>query len=110
MQELDLPTIEGPDASYVRLVSSDNHNFLIPKDLAFASDTIRTMFEGPGAFMETETNTVHLKTIPSHILQKVCHYFAYRYQYQDLEEEFPDFEIQEEMALDLYIATHFLEC
>lgn len=55
---------EGPDAMYVKLVSSDGYEFIIKKEYALMSGTIRAMLSGPGQFMENETNVINLREIP----------------------------------------------
>ncbi|TKR96739.1 hypothetical protein L596_010717 [Steinernema carpocapsae] len=37
---------EGPDAEYVKLVSSDGHEFFIRRELAVTSGTIKAMLSG----------------------------------------------------------------
>ena len=39
---------EGPDAMYVKLISSDEHEFVIKRDHALTSGTIKAMLSGPG--------------------------------------------------------------
>ena len=39
---------EGPDAMYVKLVSSDRHEFIVKREHALTSGTIRAMLSGPG--------------------------------------------------------------
>lgn len=39
---------EGPFAMYVRLISSDGHEFIIKKEHALTSATIKAMLSGPG--------------------------------------------------------------
>lgn len=39
---------EGPDAMYVKLISSDGHEFIIKRDHALTSGTIKAMLSGPG--------------------------------------------------------------
>ena len=41
---------EGPDAMYVKLVSSDGHEFIVKRDHALTSGTIKAMLSGPGKF------------------------------------------------------------
>ncbi|VDN16315.1 unnamed protein product, partial [Dibothriocephalus latus] len=38
---------EGPDAMYVKLVSSDEHEFYIKREFALTSGTIKAMLSGP---------------------------------------------------------------
>lgn len=39
---------EGPDALYVKLISSDGMEFIIKKEHALTSGTIKAMLSGPG--------------------------------------------------------------
>ena len=39
---------EGPDAMYVKLVSHDGHEFIIKREYALTSGTIKAMLSGPG--------------------------------------------------------------
>uniref|UniRef100_A0AC35UBX8 Elongin-C n=1 Tax=Rhabditophanes sp. KR3021 TaxID=114890 RepID=A0AC35UBX8_9BILA len=104
------PIVEGPDANYVKLVSSDKHTFYLPKDLALTSSTIKAMLSGPGCSAENETNTVNFRELPSHVLQKVCHYFLYKSRYTNSPAEIPEFHVSAELSLDLLMAANFLDC
>ena len=55
---------EGVDSMYVRLVSSDGHQFIVKRDYALTSGTIKSMLSGPGQFAENETNEVTFREIP----------------------------------------------
>jgi len=101
---------DGPDAAYVKLVSSDGHEFIIRKDYALMSGTIRAMLSGPGQYAENESNEVNFREIPSHALQKVCHYFMYKVRYTNSPTEIPEFYVAPEMALELLMAGNFLDC
>uniref|UniRef100_A0A0N4V4M9 Elongin-C n=1 Tax=Enterobius vermicularis TaxID=51028 RepID=A0A0N4V4M9_ENTVE len=91
---------EGPDAAYVKLISSDGHEFIIKKNLALTSGTIKAMLSGPGAYAEND----------SHVLQKVCQYFAYKVRFTNSATEIPEFHIAPEVALELLMAANFLDC
>ncbi|XP_071837395.1 elongin-C [Apostichopus japonicus] len=101
---------EGPDAMYVKLVSSDGHEFIVKRDHALTSGTIKAMLSGPGQFAENETNEVHFKEIPSHVLCKVCTYFTYKFRYTNSSTEIPEFPIKPDIALELLMAANFLDC
>ena len=45
---------EGPNAMYVKLISSDDHEFIINRDYALTSGTIKAMLSGPGKILEPE--------------------------------------------------------
>ncbi|XP_051625137.1 elongin-C isoform X3 [Manacus candei] len=44
---------EGPDAMYVKLISSDGHEFIVKREHALTSGTIKAMLSGPGATSPT---------------------------------------------------------
>ncbi|XP_060844835.1 elongin-C-like [Rhopalosiphum padi] len=101
---------EGPDAMYIKLVSSDGHEFVIKRKLAMISNTIKAMLSGPGQFSENETNVIHFREIPSHVLQKVCMYFAYKDPYTNCPDPAPEFPIPAEISVELLMAANFLDC
>lgn len=101
---------EGPTAMYVKLISSDDHEFIINRDYALTSGTIKAMLSGPGQFSENETNEVNFREIPSHVLAKVCTYFMYKVRYTNSSTEIPEFPIAPEIALELLMAANFLDC
>lgn len=39
---------EGPESMYVKLISSDGHEFIVKREMALMSGTIRAMLSGPG--------------------------------------------------------------
>ena len=40
----------GPEAMYVKLISSDDHEFIIKREHALTSGTIKSMLSGPGEY------------------------------------------------------------
>ncbi|KAK2111058.1 hypothetical protein P7K49_010804 [Saguinus oedipus] len=100
---------EGPDAMYVKLISSDGHEFIVKREHALTSGTIKAMLSGPGQFAENETNEVNFREIPSHVLSKVCMYFRYKVRYTNSSTEIPEFPIAPEIALQLLTAANFLD-
>jgi len=101
---------EGPDAMYVKLISSDGHEFIVKREHALTSGTIKAMLSGPGQFAENETNEVNFREIPSHVLQKVCMFFTYTVRFKNSSTEIPEFPIAPEIALELLMAANFLDC
>ncbi|KAH9637364.1 hypothetical protein HF086_011977 [Spodoptera exigua] len=55
---------EGPNAMYVKLISSDGHEFIVKREHALTSGTIKAMLSGPGQFAENEANEVNFREIP----------------------------------------------
>ena len=56
--------VEGPYSQYVRLISSDGHSFVVRREHALTSGTIKAMLSGPGQYAENEANEVHFREIP----------------------------------------------
>ena len=55
---------EGENSEYIKLISADFHEFIIKRQYANVSSTIKAMLSGPGYFTENETNEVCFKEIP----------------------------------------------
>ena len=101
--------IEGPDSMYVKLIASDGQEFVIKREHALISPVIEAMLKGPGQPEENEANEVRFREIPSHILAKVCEYFAYKARYAN-STQIPEFPIERVIALELLMAASFLQC
>lgn len=100
---------EGPDSMYIKLISSDGHEFIIKREFALASTSIRIMLSGPCHYAENEVN---LKDMSSHVLQRVCEYLAYKARYSDSIERAPDipeFPLSTESAMDVLMAGLYLD-
>ena len=65
-----MSSLTGPNAGFIKIISCDNHEFLIKREVALTSGTIKAMLSGPGTFQENETNEIHFQEIPSHVLSK----------------------------------------
>ncbi|KAI6209190.1 Elongin-C [Aphelenchoides besseyi] len=87
----DRSSTRGPDATHVKLISSDHHEFIIRRDLALTSNTIKAMLSGPGQYTENESN-------------------EYKVRYTNSATEIPEFAITPEVALELLMAANFLDC
>ncbi|XP_037595214.1 elongin-C-like [Cebus imitator] len=101
---------EGPDAMYVKLISSDRHEFIVKREHALTSGMVKAMLSGPGQFAENETNEVNFRGIPSHVLSKVCMYFTYNVRYTNSATEISKFPVTPEISLELLVAANFLDC
>ena len=47
-EKSDVGGVEGPEAMYVKLIASDGHEFIMKRDHALTSGTIKNMLSGPG--------------------------------------------------------------
>ncbi|CAF0852336.1 unnamed protein product [Rotaria sp. Silwood1] len=104
------PNNAVPNDMYVKLISSDEHEFYVKRDLALTSQTIKAMLSGPGQYAENETNVIHFRSISSQVLARICSYFAYKARYSNSTIEIPEFPIAPEQALELLMAANFLDC
>uniref|UniRef100_T1J8Y9 Elongin-C n=1 Tax=Strigamia maritima TaxID=126957 RepID=T1J8Y9_STRMM len=100
----------GSDSRCIKLMSKNDQKFIILRDHAIQSETIKAMLSGPGMFAETEVNEVKFREIDSQILEEVCKYLAYKKKYHESEVPIPDFPIHLGIVLDLLMAANFLAC
>ena len=99
--------LNGANSLYVKLVSRDEHEFIIKRELAEKSRVLKNMLRCPGG--GPSNNTVYLHMIPSGVLQKMCNYLMYQKQYLKKQGEIEEFEIKPEDALDLMYVAGFFE-
>ena len=94
---------------YVKLVSAEGHEFFVERKIAMAgSGTIRTMLEGH--FRESNENLIRFPDISSRILERVVGYIYYKAQHSQSTSRIPEFPIEPEIALELLIASKYLDC
>jgi transcription elongation factor B subunit 1 len=63
-----------------------------------------------GNFQETESRTVHLAEIPARVLEKCCQYFYFKLRYANTPaKSVPEFKVPPEMALELLMASNYLD-
>ncbi|CAB4377675.1 POZ domain-containing protein [Rhizophagus irregularis] len=101
---------DKPSTDYVKLISKDGFEFIIERNAALASGTIKNMLSSPGQFMESEQNEVHFRDITAVILEKVCQYLYYKVRYTGSQTEIPQFQIEPNQALELLMTADFLDC
>lgn len=94
----------------VKLISSDGFSFIIERKCALASGTIKNMLSSPGQFTESQSNEIHFKDIKGIILEKICKYLYYKVAYTNVTVDVPEFVIEPELALELLMASDFLDC
>lgn len=93
-------------AEYITLVSSDGFEFIIAKDAAMVSGTLKNMLSS--TFRETEERKIKLQEMDGRLLGKVVEYLHYNIKYRDAV-DVPEFNIPTEMALELLVASDFLD-
>eukprot|EP00536_Pseudo-nitzschia_multiseries_P009371 jgi/Psemu1/242057/estExt_Genewise1.C_2600014 len=94
---------------YVKLVSAEGHEIFVDRAIATgASATIRTMLEGQ--FREAQDNVIRFPDIATSILERVVRYMHYKSKYSNAGSRIPEFTIEPEYALELLIASKYLDC
>ncbi|CAM9024084.1 unnamed protein product [Wickerhamomyces anomalus] len=91
---------------YITLVSSDGFEFIIRKKAAMASGTLKNMLSS--TFRETEERKIKLQEMDGRLLGKVVEYLYYNLKYRG-DDDIPEFNIPTEMALELLVASDFLD-
>ncbi|PIA13627.1 transcription elongation factor B polypeptide 1 [Coemansia reversa NRRL 1564] len=103
----------------VKLTSGDGFDFIISKNIAEQSPTLKNMLEisrggisNDMAFTEALTNQIRLPEIRGKTLEKVCQYLFYKYRFADegASDRVPDFGFDIEMSLELLMAADYLDC
>jgi transcription elongation factor B subunit 1 len=94
---------------YVKLVSAEGHEFYLDRSIAMqGSQTIRTMLEG--SFREAHDQVIRFPDISGYILDRVVQYLIYKAQHCHSSHRLPEFPIEPELALELLIASKYLDC
>merc|ERR1711966_175000 len=97
----------GP--AVVKLISSEGHEFIIEREAAMVSGTIKNMLSSPGMFVEA-SGEINFPELHSDVLEKVCQYMHYKLKYTNCTQpQIPDFEIEPEIALNLLMAANYLD-
>ncbi|KAJ1569671.1 hypothetical protein HK405_009808 [Cladochytrium tenue] len=97
-------------SDFVKLVSADGFEFVIDRQSAMASRTIKNMLSNPGQFTESIRNEINFPDVKAVILEAVCKYLYYKVRYTNSTEEIPDFPIDHDIALELLMAADFFAC
>lgn len=94
------------EPSFVTLVSSDGHRFVVLKEVALISPVLRNSEE----FKEGVTGQIILD-IDAEILEVIVEYLSYSHKYKDQEDSsaVPDFKVPTHLALELLVKADFLD-
>jgi len=93
----------------VTLLSCDGFRFVLAREAALVSGTIRSMLEGPGEFMEQQNNQITFQEISGAVLERVVQYFYFKTRYANSVDDIPSFVIEPEYAIELLMAANFLD-
>jgi transcription elongation factor B subunit 1 len=100
-----------PGNKNVKLISSDGKEFIIDREVAKMSGTIKIMLESQ--FSESK-GEIQFQEITGIILEKVVEYLNYKVKYMNVTTsqngKIPNFDVSPEIALDLLMASTYLDC
>ncbi|KAI5170461.1 elongin-C [Pancytospora epiphaga] len=90
----------------VRLISADNHEFVLDSNIAFLSRTLKTFFDTSYCFKETQTRTVVLP-IQSKLLIRIIEFMKHKHRNTD---NLPigEFKICDEETMELLDVASYL--
>ncbi|CCI73931.1 ECU04_1422 [Encephalitozoon cuniculi GB-M1] len=91
----------------VRMVSSDNKEFLLDYDVAVQSQTLRTFFGRPEMFLESTSRKVRLPIRARH-LKRIVEFLEFKH-HSDPDKEPEEFRIGDEEALELLDIAVYLK-
>ena len=92
----------------MKLISNDNFEFIIKREIAMISSTITGFLTGPFISDASEIDEVQLRTIDSKVLNVVCRYLNYKYKYSS-SSNVPEFLIPIEFVGEVLMAADFLD-
>ncbi|CED84531.1 RNA polymerase II transcription elongation factor Elongin/SIII, subunit elongin C [Phaffia rhodozyma] len=100
-----------PISEWVRVVSSDQFTFIVQRETANLSGTLKSSFDPDSGFMEVGNNTCE---IPHRVIvAKVLEYLAFKAQYSGAtaKDFVPDFteRLEPEIALEVLMAADYLD-
>ncbi|XP_055102726.1 elongin-C-like [Symphalangus syndactylus] len=94
---------------YVKLVSSDGHEFIVKREHLKTKTKTKTMLSDPDQFAENEKIEGNFREVCSCVLSKVCMYsciyFTYKIHYTNGSTEISEFPIALHIALELLMQT-----
>lgn len=102
--------LKGENSKYIKLISSDQHEFIVETEMLLGSNTIKSILMCPSVADEEKVRSINLNDIPSRILEKIICYLQYKRKYITATENIPDFELDPTWVMELLLAAHFLDC
>ncbi|CEJ58060.1 Putative Transcriptional elongation regulator Elc1/Elongin C [Penicillium brasilianum] len=99
---------DSAQSEFVTLVSYDGFEFIIPRNAACISGTIRRMLDPTSKFSESLSGRCVLENLTGVVLEKVCEYFMYNEKHKD-QVNVADMDIPAELCLELLMAADYLD-
>lgn len=92
----------------VTLVSAEGVEFELDRKVAMQSKAIAIFLDPTLGFRESQTNRIVCHDIPARLLQRVIDYLKYRQEYEH-NDNYPEFHISNEEAVDVLLVADFFE-
>lgn len=94
-------------SNIIKLKSAEGHEFFVDRRCAMVSGTIKAMLSGQFAESRGE---ISFPEIPAIVLEKLIQYLYYKVRYTNSSQRIPEFVIEPEIALELLLASGYLDC
>ncbi|KLU89407.1 hypothetical protein MAPG_08378 [Magnaporthiopsis poae ATCC 64411] len=94
-------------SKYITLISSDGFEFVVLREAAMASPTIKTMVNPQSQYKESIAARCLLEELSGVVLGKVVEYFHYWYRFQN-DQDVPDMDVPTELCLEILMAADYL--
>jgi transcription elongation factor B subunit 1 len=98
---------EKQSHNMIKLKSAEGHEFFVDRRCAMVSGTIKTMLSGQFAESRGE---ISFPEIPGAVLERLIQYLHYKVRYTNSSQRIPEFQIDPEIALELLLASAYLDC
>lgn len=101
----------GPNAQYIKLISSDGHEIIIKEEYTRVSKTIKYKLLIRDILHDDEENVLKFPDINALHLVKVCQYFMFKHRYITQHvKHIPRFPVEPNMMGDLLRVANILKC
>ena len=108
VEEYDEALMKAVDAfEAVQIVSCDGHEFFLDRKIAFECEVLKKMYDS--SLQEGQEGKITMQNVTGRILEKVLEYLYYKFKYTDCQGPIPEFQIDDEVVLDLLIAANYLQ-
>ncbi len=91
--------------------SKDGYEFIIPRNIALVSGTLKALLTSRGQWRERAgpIPTINLETISGPVLEKVIEYFFYKVRYNNTPPPVPAFPLELDSLVPLLVAANYLD-
>mmetsp|Transcript_21788 Transcript_21788/g.67398 ORF Transcript_21788/g.67398 Transcript_21788/m.67398 type:complete len:117 (-) Transcript_21788:189-539(-) len=93
----------------VKLVSAEGFEFVVDRHAAMVSNAVKNMLSSGMPFREGAEGVINLPDIRAPILEKVCQYMYYKLRWTGTSEPTLEFKVNPAEALELCMASDYLE-